>query len=1252
MVRGKIPFDPDIKGSGIKGTKMKYCRKCGSPLSENAKFCLKCGTPVDAGSSYSAEETPADPVGNSTANAGLRGAEAAGQGSMASGKGEQSTSEAAAYPGLMEYLGSYIRKSLEVLKNPKQLIPTLVLGAVWMVLSIAGSFFRSLPLPLSVLSFLTYAQGGMYGGLLAAAGGIMGKVVIAAFLNAMIVPVFSGQKPFAGVAGGISGLFKGAAAKGAKEVSPLIKGVGAALILYGFMNSRQSLQEAMVGIVGVIMLLKNIGTKGGFMTGLLFSAAQTFSRGKIPSRITVDRSLSGLTIGFALAVGLSALPFRPCVWVGLVLLVIGIIFGFFGKDGSDPASGKGPSGRSGGKSAFSQKKNKNRTGNGALKAVILLLPAGIAAASGTFSPVTAYAAEALDWESYANSEEYDVRVSYGSSRKEEYEAYKDVHDETMGAGVYVYHAYDKETGREVVSQELWYKMEDAEMMKIIPFDTAFPDIRVDVLQGTNDWGEMTNDIRRGEGRSSCVFYDPYPLKDGGYSQSESTVNGCRWNLLYDGGIGSTWNLLEGSGEEEIISQAEQGLLERIPDDYYDPENGSKHAQYDIHSDIYGLTDGRVIGRYASKTDDYLATYPNQDTHEELFRAEYLIYRKLPDVPYLLFECFVTYYGDLSRYKTHTSRLKERPEADEIMDTFHKLRGQIEEMCVRDVSTTPIQHEWQEPVWTEAAVETTAAGSPVEESYENPWDTYDIPLPGETSGESASETGGSEPSAGAEPDAYQTDWDEDYHAEWDHHAGTFESIWRSFIDWLAALLFGGGVGGIIGGGLGGGAGGALGGIGGVTPGGPSGKDGGPEDEGAEDSGRRPWSYEDPSSVPKGWRIDKEGTITYRDPATGEKMKYELTGYDDETGEPQYISQNGLPYTESMIRDNYEYRERNAGTIGQDEATGKQWAKEQQIQNRNKWEQERASGKTEVSEEWKKEKAALQREEYLDDLAWKHGKQKDDLKGIKKDILEKRQDEAKEYARQMAKDDYYGAAEKTAEQVEQASDIAIDVLGEVTGPVGKNIKNAYNFAKPGLKNVAEARANGKDIYDQMEAMAYGSVEGAVNVLQNEVDSFGMKVGGDVFKAGMDAARKGEDIGAAMEAATFKSVREATIEKGFQFLGKTASDVATAGKTEKVGKLIDSAGEGGFSFKNLAGNTAKSEAVMKKAKQASDMIKQIQNTEKVMKVTETLGKDIYLAANDDNLTARAEAMQARAQAARTDIEYGKQLYRKAQMENQKKK
>jgi hypothetical protein len=171
----------------------------------------------------------------------------------------------------------------------------------------------------------------MYGGLLAAAGGILGKVIVAAFLNAMIMPLFKGGKPFEGVAGGIGGVFKGAAVQGINEISPLTFGVGAALILYGFMNSRQNLQEAMVGIVAVIMLLKNIGTKGGFMTGLIFSAASTFSGGRTPSRITVDRVLSGLTIGFTLAIALSALTLRPCVWAGLVFLAISIVFKFLGK---------------------------------------------------------------------------------------------------------------------------------------------------------------------------------------------------------------------------------------------------------------------------------------------------------------------------------------------------------------------------------------------------------------------------------------------------------------------------------------------------------------------------------------------------------------------------------------------------------------------------------------------------------------------------------------------------------------------------------------------------------------------------------------------------------------------------------------------------------------------------------------------------------------------------------------------------------
>ena len=60
-----------------------------------------------------------------------------------------------AYPGLGAYLRDYVRRSLAVLKDPKQLLPTLVLGVIWIVLGFVGANYWRLPLPLWILSFLT-----------------------------------------------------------------------------------------------------------------------------------------------------------------------------------------------------------------------------------------------------------------------------------------------------------------------------------------------------------------------------------------------------------------------------------------------------------------------------------------------------------------------------------------------------------------------------------------------------------------------------------------------------------------------------------------------------------------------------------------------------------------------------------------------------------------------------------------------------------------------------------------------------------------------------------------------------------------------------------------------------------------------------------------------------------------------------------------------------------------------------------------
>ena len=84
--------------------------------------------------------------------------------------------------GFGAYLKAYFKQCLEVLKHPKMLLPTAILAVVWIGLGILQNKVER-NLPLSILNFLTFAQGGLYGGVLGALGGILGKIVVAAFVN-------------------------------------------------------------------------------------------------------------------------------------------------------------------------------------------------------------------------------------------------------------------------------------------------------------------------------------------------------------------------------------------------------------------------------------------------------------------------------------------------------------------------------------------------------------------------------------------------------------------------------------------------------------------------------------------------------------------------------------------------------------------------------------------------------------------------------------------------------------------------------------------------------------------------------------------------------------------------------------------------------------------------------------------------------------------------------------------------------------
>ena len=224
------------------------------------------------------------------------------------------------------FLRQQLKQSLEVFRHPRLLLPSLVLTLVWIVLGIVQIKVQD-SLPVKVLNFLTYAQGGLYGGVVGAIGGILGKVFVAACVNALVVPLFQGKKPLSGLGGGIKELFGSISFQSRAAVAPLLKGLGAALMIYALFNLTESFQNSLVGIVAAVALANAAGRKGGFLWGLAFSYANSVSGGRTPKYQSVLRALSGMTLGFALGFGLNAAGVRWAGAAGLPILILGWILG-------------------------------------------------------------------------------------------------------------------------------------------------------------------------------------------------------------------------------------------------------------------------------------------------------------------------------------------------------------------------------------------------------------------------------------------------------------------------------------------------------------------------------------------------------------------------------------------------------------------------------------------------------------------------------------------------------------------------------------------------------------------------------------------------------------------------------------------------------------------------------------------------------------------------------------------------------------
>lgn len=211
----------------------------------------------------------------------------------------------------------------QYLKNPRQLMPILVLALLWLILSLLPALGIN-PLPVKILSFLTFAQGGMYVGIWGAVGGIVGKAVFAYFVSALIMPLFSDKNPFKGMR--LKSLASGLALQGASAAAELVIGAGLALVVFNFFTGNAGPVNSMIGITGLLLALKALLSKGDFLRGLLLSAANKLSRGKTPSPVSVNRVLAGYGAGSALGVLLTALPLPYLPYIlGAIFFIAGLI---------------------------------------------------------------------------------------------------------------------------------------------------------------------------------------------------------------------------------------------------------------------------------------------------------------------------------------------------------------------------------------------------------------------------------------------------------------------------------------------------------------------------------------------------------------------------------------------------------------------------------------------------------------------------------------------------------------------------------------------------------------------------------------------------------------------------------------------------------------------------------------------------------------------------------------------------------------
>ena len=303
---------------------------------------------------------------------------------------------------------------------------------------------------------------------------------------------------------------------------------------------------------------------------------------------------------------------------------------------------------------------------------------------------------------------------------------------------------------------------------------------------------------------------------------------------------------------------------------------------------------------------------------------------------------------------------------------------------------------------------------------------------------------------------------------------------------------------------------------------------------------------------------DGTITYTNPATGEKTEY----YPTEDGQWTRCYDPQEPkWTTADLEERLRFEYENQGYVRDVARTAERNSREQREQwdAMNKRDLERGyTDDMKDYKDWKDEQAKIQKkEEYLEKLADKYHTSIDNLKNE----IGKQQALAEEesyYQQEIAKQ--WDSAIEMAEKIDKYSEAAVNIMGECI-PGGRAVKNAYTFAKATLVAASEAVAEGKSLGEGLAHVAVGMGQGALGVIQNQagdltknsLKEYAMVVGGEALKAGMKTYSETGDMEKTLRAmanATGKKTAEfytaKAFSKGMKFLQDSAKQSLNPGIT----------------------------------------------------------------------------------------------------------